>query len=150
VIVSAGIVTEEPTMATTSTEGDVEATREDIEASLGVVPGFWDLNDEDLLNEWPTFKRFALEETAIPPKYRELIGLVIAANIECPYCQHFHREAAKMHGATDEELREIAFLSRWTARYSSVIHGVNYDPDTFEDEFDRIADPLQAGMAADD
>ncbi|MFB6079511.1 MAG: carboxymuconolactone decarboxylase family protein [Haloferacaceae archaeon] len=137
-------------MATTSVGGDVETTREEIEEMLGIVPGFWELNDEDVVNEWPTFKRYALEETTIPPKYRELIGLAIAANIKCPYCQHFHREAAKMHGATEEELREIAFLSSWTARYSAMIHGMDYDVDVFKEEFGRIADHLEAQMAADD
>ncbi len=137
-------------MASTSVGSDVEATLRDIEETLGFVPGFWELNDEDLVNEWPNFKRYALGETAIPPKYKELIGLAIAANIKCPYCQHFHREAAKMHGATDEELKEIAFLASWTARYSAMIHGMDYDYDTFEDEFGRIAEHLQEQMAADD
>ncbi|MFC4359477.1 carboxymuconolactone decarboxylase family protein [Halobium salinum] len=137
-------------MATTSVGGDVEATRADIEETLGFVPGFWELNDEDLVNEWPNFKRHAFEETAIPPKYKELIGLAIAANIKCPYCQHFHKEAAKMHGATDEELKEVAFLASWTARYSAVIHGMDYDLDTFEDEFGRMAEHLESQMGGDD
>jgi AhpD family alkylhydroperoxidase len=137
-------------MATTSVGEDVEATRKDIEETLGFVPGFWELNDEDLVNEWPNFKRYGFEETAIPAKYRELIGLAIAANIKCPYCQHFHKEAAKMHGATEEELRETAFLSSWTARYSAIVHGMDYDYDTFEEEFGRIAEHLEEQMAADD
>ena len=137
-------------MAATSVSGDVESTRADIEETLGFVPGFWELNDEDIVNEWPNFKRYEFGETAIPPKYKELIGLAIAANIKCPYCQLFHREAAKMHGATEEELNETAFLASWTARYSAMIHGQNYDYETFADEFGRIAEHLEAQMAADD
>jgi AhpD family alkylhydroperoxidase len=137
-------------MATTSTTEDVEATRADIEATFGFVPGFWELNDDDLVGEWPNFKRYAFGETEIPPKYRELIGLAIAANIKCPYCQHFHRGTAKMHGATEEELNEVAFLASWTARYSAIIHGMDYDYETFVDEFDRIADHLEAQLNADD
>lgn len=137
-------------MAATSVSGDVESTRADIEETLGFVPGFWELNDEDIVNEWPTFKRYEFGETAIPPKYKELIGLAIAANIKCPYCQLFHREAAKMHGATEEELKETAFLASWTARYSAMIHGMNYDYGTFAEEFERIAEHLEAQMAADD
>jgi AhpD family alkylhydroperoxidase len=135
----------------TQSEGDaVEQTRTDVEETLGFVPGFWELNDEDLVNEWPNFKRHAFEETAIPPKYKELIGLAIAANIKCPYCQYFHKEAAKMHGATDEELKEIAFLSSWTARYSAIIHGLDYDVETFEDEVNQMAEHLEEQMVADD
>ena len=140
-------------MASKGETRDVETTRKDIEETLGFVPGFWELNDEDLVNEWPNFKRHAVEETAIPAKYKELIGLAVAANIRCPYCQEFHMGAAKMHGATDEELREVAFLASFTARYSSLIHAMNYDIDTFRDEFARITEHLKqemGGTAADD
>ena len=139
-------------MASKSETRDVEAVREDIEETLGFVPGFWELVDEDLVNEWPNFKRHVTEETAIPPKYKELIGLAVAANLKCPYCQEFHRGAAKMHGATDEELREVAFLAGFTPRYSSILHGMNYDVDTFRDEFARIVDHMEQhmGAAADD
>ena len=137
-------------MATTAGRGDVGAVRADIEETLGFVPGFWELNDADIVNEWPNFKRYAFEETAIPPKYKELIGLAIAANIKCPYCQHFHKEAAKLHGATEEELNEVAFLASWTARYSAIIHGMDYDMETFEDEFEQIAEHLEEQLAADD
>lgn len=134
-------------MATTSTERTYEETREDVEETLGFVPGYFDaLAEQDLVNEWPTFKRYAFEETEIPPKYRELIGLAVAANIKCPYCQSFHREAAKLHGATDAELAEISFLASWTARYSALIHAQNYDLDTFDEELGRIADHLQEHM----
>ncbi|WP_313690820.1 carboxymuconolactone decarboxylase family protein [Halorarum halobium] len=137
-------------MATTSGDGTIEETRRDVEETLGFVPGYFDaLHDEDLTNEWPTFKRYAFEETEIPAKYRELIGLAIAANVKCPYCQHFHLESARMHGATDAELAEISFLASWTARYSAMIHAQDYDLETFEDEFDRIAEHLREGTEAD-
>ncbi|ELZ91244.1 alkylhydroperoxidase [Haloferax mucosum ATCC BAA-1512] len=51
---------------------------------------------------------------------------------------------------TDEELSEIAFLASWTARYSAIIHGMDYDMDTFEDEFGRMAAHLEEQMADDD
>ena len=137
-------------MAATSVSGDVEQTRADIEETLGLVPGWFELNDQDLVDEWPTFKRYTVEETVIPAKYRELIGLAVAANIKCPYCQHFHLEAAKMHGATEEELRELAFLASYTARYSSMIHAQNYDLATFHQEVEEIGEHLQAMAAADD
>jgi AhpD family alkylhydroperoxidase len=136
--------------SSSSIRGDADSVRADIEETLGFVPGFWELNDEDLVNEWPNFKRHAFEETVIPPKYKELIGLAIAANIKCPYCQHFHKGAAKMHGATEEELKEVAFLASWTARYSGLIHGMDYDVDTFKDEFERMAAHIQGHTAADD
>ena len=137
-------------MATTSSGRSYEQTRDDVEETLGMVPGFFDaLDEQDLVNEWPNYKRYAFEETVIPPKYRELIGLAVAANIKCPYCQSFHKEAAKLHGATEEELAEISFLASWTARYSALIHAQNYDMDTFEDELEEMGAHLQETMGSD-
>jgi AhpD family alkylhydroperoxidase len=138
-------------MATESTGRTYGETREEIEEALGFVPGYFDeLNERDLVDEWPIFRRYAFEETEIPAKYRELVGLAVAANIKCPYCQLFHREAAKMHGATEAELAELEYLASWTARYSSLIHAQNYDTETFEEEFDRMAAHLEQQLAADD
>lgn len=124
---------------------------EDIERTLGIVPGFFDaLNPDDLVDEWPSFKRHTIEETEIPAKYKELIGLAVAANLKCPYCQLFHRGAAKMHGATEAELAEVSFLAGHTAKYSSMIHAQDYDYDTFATEFEQIGDHLQQQAAADD
>jgi hypothetical protein len=38
-------------IATKSVNEGVKTTRAEIEETLGVVPGFWGLNDEDLVNE---------------------------------------------------------------------------------------------------
>ena len=133
-----------------TTEG--RETREQIEQTLGLVPGFFEgIPEADLVAEWPTFQRYTLEESEIPPKYRELMGLAVAANKGGLYCQHFHSHAARLHGATDAELEEAAALSSVTARWSAMIHAQNYDLDTFEDETDQIGEHLQAQMeAADD
>jgi len=115
-----------------------EETLEDIEKTLGLVPGFMvTLPENVLVQEWPLFKKYNFEETEIPAKYRELMGLAVAANIKCPYCILFHREAAKMNGATDEELAETAFLASYTTRWSAMIHAQNYDYETFKEEFNK-------------
>ncbi|MFB6129962.1 MAG: carboxymuconolactone decarboxylase family protein [Salinigranum sp.] len=131
------------------TQENYERTRAKVEETLGIVPGFFDaLNEEDLVNEWPNFERYTFGETAIPPKYRELIGLAVAANIKCPYCQAFHTKAARMHGATEEELSELYFLASYTARYSALIHAQHYDMDVFEDELAEIEAHLHSQMDA--
>ncbi|MFC7096387.1 carboxymuconolactone decarboxylase family protein [Halobaculum marinum] len=138
-------------MATTSATDAYDQTVDEIEETLGIVPGFFgDLNQDDLVDEWPTFKRMALAETEIPAKYKELINLAVAANLKCPYCIHFHREAAKLHGATEGELAEVSFLAGYTPRYSSMIHAQEYDLGTFKNEFGQIAAHLQSQMPADD
>lgn len=142
---SFGISTGEISMATTTTVNYGE-TLADIEATIGLVPGFMEaLPEEDLVHEWPTFKKYVLGESAIPPKYRELIGLAVAANIKCPYCQAFHQGTAQLHGATDEEFSEIAVLAGLTARWSSMVHAQHYNYETFMEEFEQIGSFLQPG-----
>ncbi len=126
-----------------------EDTLKDIEKWLGAVPGFMKALPPDVLvNQWPLFKKYQLGESLIPAKYRELIGLAISANIKCPYCQLFHREAAKMQGATDEELSELAFLASNTAGWSAIIHAQHYDYDKFKKEFHQIGEHLRNMMSA--
>lgn len=138
-------------MAVTSPTRNYDETRAEIEESLGIVPEWFErLPEEDFVNEWPTFKRYVLGESTIPGKYRELIGLAVAANTKCQYCEHFHTEAAKMHGATEEELSELSYLASITARYSAMLHAMEYDLDTFKSETAAIGTHLQAQAADDD
>ena len=120
-----------------------EDTLKDIETTIGLVPGFMKALPEDVLvQDWPLFKKYSLGESLIPAKYREMIGLAVAANIKCPYCQLYHKTAAKLHGATDEELSEVAMSASFTARWSAMIHAQNYDYQTFANELERIGEHL--------
>lgn len=122
-------------------------TREKIQETLGIFPGFFEgIPEDDVVREWPGFERYVLGESEIPAKYRELMGLAVAANIKCPYCQHFHASAAKLHGATDAELEETAALASMTARWSAMLHAQGYDLDTFEAETEQIGEHLQEQM----
>ena len=128
--------------------GEYEDTLKDIERSLGIVPGFMKALPADvLIREWPLFTKYVLGESEIPAKYREMSGLAIAANIKCPYCQLFHTGAAKLRGATDEELAEVAFLASFTARWSVFIHAQHYDYDTFAKEVHQIGEHLKKMMS---
>ena len=128
--------------------GEYEDTLEDIERSLGIIPGFMKALPQDVLvKDWALFKKYVVGESKIPAKYRELIGLAIAANIKCPYCQLFHTGAAKLRGATDEELAEVAFLSSFSSRWSAMIHAQHYDYDTFEKETHQIGAYLKEKLS---
>lgn len=116
-----------------------QAVLDDIGASLGVVPDFMTALPADVLEaDWPLMKKYVLGESKIPPKYREMIALAVAANIKCPYCELFHSGAAQLHGATEEELAEVAFLASFTTRWSAMIHAQHYDYAKFEKEFSQI------------
>ncbi len=119
--------------------GKYEDTLKDIETTLGLVPGFMKALAKDvLIQDWPLMKKYVVGESKIPAKYREMIGLAIAANIKCPYCTLFHTGAAQLHGASDDELQEIYFLASFTSRWSAMIHAQQYDYDKFAEEFAKI------------
>lgn len=123
--------------------GEYEDTLKDIEESFGIVPGFMKALPQDvLIHDWPLMKKYTLGESKIPAKYRELMGLAVAANIKCPYCQLFHKSAAQLYGATPEEFAEIAFLASYTPRWSSMIHAQHYPYEKFERETQQIAEHL--------
>ncbi len=127
---------------------EYDKTVKDIEKNLGILPGFMKALPQDVLvHDWPLFKKYVLEESKIPPKYRELMGLAVSANIKCPYCQYFHVQAAKLRGATDEELEEVSYLASFTARWSAMIHAQNYDYDAFKKETDQIGAHLMKMMS---
>lgn len=79
-----------------------EETVKDIEKTFGILPGFFKNTPKDVLPQmWPLFKKYQIGESLIPKKYREMMMLASAAATKCPYCQTYHREVAKMLGATD-------------------------------------------------
>ena len=134
-------------MATTESVADV---RKDLEATYGMVPSpLGELPEDDMVSEAQFFKKYTVGESEIPGKYRELIGLAVAANIKCPYCLHFHRHAAEMHGATEAELTEVFSLASLTSRYSAMLHASGKDLEEFKVDTAKIADHLEA-QAADD
>jgi len=123
--------------------GEYEDTLKDVQKSFGFVPGFIKgLPQDVVIHDWPLMKKYTLLKTKIPAKYRELMGLAVAANIKCPYCQLFHRSAAQMNGATDEEFAEVAFLASYTSRWSAMIHAQHYPYETFAKETERIGQYL--------
>lgn len=138
-------------MATTEHRERFDEAVADLEDTYGMVPPpLNEISDEDLVAEWPTFTRYTVGETEIPEKYRELIGLAVAANLKCPYCVHFHRGAAQLHGATDDEIQEAVTLASFTSRYSAMLHALEYDLDEFKAEVAQIAEHLQQAAEASD
>jgi AhpD family alkylhydroperoxidase len=116
-------------------------TLKDIEKTLGIVPGFMKAIPKDVLvHDWPLMKKYQAGESTIPAKYREFIGLAIAANIKCPYCSLMHTAMATLNGASGKEISEVAFLASFTARWSAMLHALQYDYDTFTKEVHQIGD----------
>jgi len=127
-------------MATARSRNEVEA---EIREVLGLVPSFFKEIPEDILDyEWTLFKRFEFEETAIPSKYKELMGIALHSETKCHYCTLFHTEAAKLFGATDEEIQEAAHYAKYSLGWSAYVNGMQVDFDQFKDELGQIGQYL--------
>lgn len=121
---------------------EVEA---DISATLGLVPSFFDSIPDDVIGaEWEIFKRMTFSETLIPNKYKELIGVAVHAVTHCHYCTLFHQEAAKLYGATDEEIQEAVHYAKYTIGWSTYLNGMRQDYDEFAAELGKIGAHLSA------
>ncbi|GAB3549750.1 AhpD family alkylhydroperoxidase [Actinopolyspora lacussalsi] len=125
---------------TTLTRTEVEA---DIRDTLGLVPTFFSrIPDELLAPEWEIFKRLELDQTLIPNKYKELIGVALHAETKCYYCTLFHTEAAKLFGASDEEIQEAVHYAKSSVGWSAYLNGIREDYDNFAAELARIGEYL--------
>lgn len=111
----------------------------DIKETIGLVPKFLEgLPDWDLEHEWGIFKSLILGETVIPGKYKELIGLGVAAALRCRYCILFHTEAARMRGASEDEIKEALLMAKTVAGWSTYLNGSRYDEDLFRRELEQV------------
>jgi AhpD family alkylhydroperoxidase len=125
-----------------------EADR-DIEETLGLVPEFFKRVPDYLLpTEWASFKSLELsDQTAIPNKYKELIGLAVSGATRCRYCCYFHTEAAKLFGASEDEITEAALIAKNTMGWSTYLNTLQFDYDQFTEEFDRITAHVRDQMS---
>lgn len=115
--------------------------RTEIEKTFGKVPSWVDeMPESALLGFWSMMRDFQLAETAIPNKYKELIGLGVSGATRCRYCALFHTEAAKLFGATDEEIAEAAMMAAHTMGASTFLNAIQTEYDVFKKEtLDAIA-----------
>lgn len=115
---------------------------------FGEVIGFVDLIPDAYIDaEWDLIKRVQLAETLIPNKYKELIGLAVAAVTRCRYCILFHTEAAKLFGATNDEVEEALHFTKLVSGWSTYINGMQVDYDDFKAQVGRIAEHIRAAAA---
>lgn len=141
-----------------SSEGEamiLEDRREverDITETLGLVPEFFKAVPDYLLpTEWASFKSLELSDaTAIPNKYKELIGLAVSGATRCRYCAYFHTEAARMFGATEEEIVETALIAKNTMGWSTYLNTMQFDYGAFVQEFDKIVEYSKAHSGVSD
>src|SRR5438094_10097803 len=99
--------------------------RKELEQTFGLVPSFaLTTTPTGLRLWWSALRDFQLsDKTALSNKVKELIGLGVASQIPCHYCVLFHTEAARLNGATEQELQESIFMAALTRQGSTILNG---------------------------
>jgi AhpD family alkylhydroperoxidase len=118
--------------------------RDEVEAEmrevLGDVPALFKYIPDELLGaEWDLTKRLQFGESMIPNRYKELIGVAVAAATRCPYGILLHRELAAAHGATEAEIAEAVHLASLVSALSVQHTGLEIDRDAYATEVHRAA-----------
>src|SRR5688572_32039704 len=127
------------TTATAQDSPEYKKAMMEIKNEFGVVPQMFEVFPKHALSgAWENFKQLNSPESEIPPKYRELLQLAVAAQIPCQYCIYFHTSAAKAFGATDEEIMEAVAQGALTGHWSMILQGNQIDYNEFKKEFDGI------------
>jgi len=121
-----------------------EEAKSEILEQFGIFPSMFEIfPDHALAGAWETFKQLNSPESVIPPKYRELLQLAVAAQIPCDYCIYFHTASAKAFGASDEEIQEAVAQGAATRHWSMILQGNQIDYEEFKKEFDAMMKFMQ-------
>ena len=113
----------------------VQDTYREIEQTLGRVPEWIKQMPEGATSGfWGVARDFWLADTKIPNKYKELIGLAVSGATRCRYCALFHTEAARLFGASDEEIAEASLMGALTMMGSTFINAQQIDYEQFRQE----------------
>jgi AhpD family alkylhydroperoxidase len=71
------------------------------------------------------FDAAALQDGAIPVKYKELMAVAVALTTQCPYCIEIHTKKAKKVGATEAELAETTLVAAALRAGAAMTHGTH-------------------------
>ena len=113
----------------------IKDTYREIEQTLGRVPEWIrQMPEGGASGFWGAARDFWLAETKIPNKYKELIGLAVSGATRCKYCALFHTEAARLFGASKEEIAEASMMGALTMMGSTFINAQQIDYEQFRQE----------------
>ncbi|MES0216089.1 carboxymuconolactone decarboxylase family protein [Mesorhizobium sp. C280B] len=67
-----------------------------------------------------------------------------ASQIPCQYCIYFHTQAAKLNGASDEEIKEAVAMAAIVRHWSTMLNGSQVDLATFKKQSDEVFAAVKA------
>src|SRR5689334_1661195 len=129
----------------------IRDTYQEIEQTLGLVPEWIkQMPEGGAIGFWGVARDFWLADTKIPNKYKELIGLAVSGATRCKYCALFHTEAARLFGASDEEISEASMMAAHTMGASTFVNAMQIDHEDFKRETLEIVAYVRANMQPQD
>ncbi len=134
-------------LAPDSARAETQATYEEIEETLGLVPSYLRAYPEaGVTGAWESLKGVLLNpDTALSAREKELVALAVAAQIPCDYCVYFHTQAAKANGVTEQEIAEALAMAASIRHWSTILNGAQVELEEFKQETDAIMDYLAGG-----
>jgi AhpD family alkylhydroperoxidase len=87
-----------------------------------------------------------MSPSALPDKYKSLVGLAVAAQIPCRYCVVADTEFAKLSGATEREIGEAVAVAGYVRHTATMMVGLGVDEAGFKKDMDRIAHDIGKAM----
>jgi AhpD family alkylhydroperoxidase len=112
-----------------------EKVYDEVTRLFGQVPDWLrEMPETTVQGFWGLMRDFYLAETKVPNKYKELIGIAVSGATRCKYCTLFHSEAARLWGATDDEIAEAAAMGGLTMMGSTFLNGNQVDYDRFRQQ----------------
>jgi AhpD family alkylhydroperoxidase len=132
-------------------KGDALVAMQEAKTLLGRVPTFFNYFPESAIpGAWQEFRDLQLsDKTALPGKYKELIGAAVAAQIPCHYCSYFHNKAVTtLHNGQQKEVFEAIAISALTRHWSTFFNGINLDESSFKKEVDKMIKAQESTSAS--
>jgi AhpD family alkylhydroperoxidase len=124
-----------------------ETVEREMEELLGTVPSVLNRVPDELVEaEWQRYKRTQFGEMMIPNRWKELIGVAVAAALRCPYGLRLHTELARLYGATDAEVAEAVHFTGLVVGWSTQMMGLGLDRADFAAEVDKTVSHLARTM----
>ncbi|MFT3841537.1 MAG: carboxymuconolactone decarboxylase family protein [Myxococcaceae bacterium] len=129
---------------------DAAKARAEIQQMLGFVPEYFKaVPDTALPGAWEEVKTLeATDKTAIPCKYKELIGLAVAAQVPSRSFVYLHSKIAKQSGATDAEVNDAIMMAASTRHWSTFFNGMQLDESKFRSEIKTVTDNIKKAIAS--
>lgn len=129
---------------------DGKTALEDIKQTFGMVPDFLRrYPQEGLAGAWTEMRDVEMNpSSAIPGKYKSLMGLAVASQIPCKFCIVADTEFAKFEGANEREVTETIAMAGSVRYWSTVLNGRQVDKAAFKKDVARLVSGAKKHMPA--